>query len=342
MDSDTARTLGLAALAVLALAAAAATVDTAVTDAGGGFGAGSAGSAGPGVAPVTNATATSNGGGALAVELPFAPLCVPWLARPPTGLLLLGAVVAANALAVRWTGSVMVPAAFTVALGVPAFIVYVLLTACGVPPATPEPPSDTGEFRLPVPSGGGGLGSGAGSGTPVTGLFALLLVAAVCGAALLLFVSTDDDDEASESASDADAPDAADVDAVGRAAGAAADRIEADADVENEVFRAWREMTDELDVATPRSSTPAEFAAAAVDAGMDADDVGELTSLFEAVRYGGAAPTEERERRAVEALRRIEAAYTDDGGGAGTRFDVDADTSPDGDAPAGDPREGGP
>ncbi|OYR45710.1 MULTISPECIES: DUF4129 domain-containing protein, partial [unclassified Halorubrum] len=56
----------------------------------------------------------------------------------------------------------------------------------------------------------------------------------------------------------------------------------------------------------PASSTPAEFAAAAVDAGVDAEPVGDLTAVFERVRYGGEEATEERERRAAEALRRIE------------------------------------
>jgi hypothetical protein len=44
---------------------------------------------------------------------------------------------------------------------------------------------------------------------------------------------------------------------------------------------------------------------------MDRGDVAELTRLFETIRYGGATPTEERERRAVEALRRIESTYAE-------------------------------
>jgi len=72
-------------------------------------------------------------------------------------------------------------------------------------------------------------------------------------------------------------------------------------------------MTDHLEVRDPTSSTPAEFATAAVEAGMAREHVDELTELFEAVRYGGADVTEDRERRAVEALRRIEATYAGDG-----------------------------
>lgn len=112
---------------------------------------------------------------------------------------------------------------------------------------------------------------------------------------------------------------------LGQLAGQAAERIEDDdgSTVENEVYRAWREMTRPLAVDRPESSTPAEFATAAVDAGIRRDDVAELTELFADVRYGGYHPTEERERRAVTVLRRIEQQYTDEiemandpGGGA--------------------------
>jgi len=99
--------------------------------------------------------------------------------------------------------------------------------------------------------------------------------------------------------------------AVGEAAGRAADRIENDATVGNAVYRAWREMTGHLDLPR-RTTTPGEFEAAAVEAGMDPEDVRELTELFEATRYGGVEPSEEREARAVAALRRIEREYAPD------------------------------
>jgi hypothetical protein len=121
------------------------------------------------------------------------------------------------------------------------------------------------------------------------------------------------------------------VAAVGRVAGRAADRIETGVDVENEVYRAWRSMTDHLDVDRPDSATPAEFAAAATDAGFDPADVNELTELFETVRYGGEAATAERERRAVAALRRIEseaAAETGPEAGDSTTDDGDGGVFP--------------
>jgi len=108
-----------------------------------------------------------------------------------------------------------------------------------------------------------------------------------------------------------DADEHEDVEDLRTAAGRAADRIERAAAVDNEIYRAWVEMTEYLDVEHPESSTPREFEAAAVDAGIDADVVAELTGLFERVRYGDEPPTEATEARAVDALRSMEDAYTD-------------------------------
>jgi hypothetical protein len=99
-----------------------------------------------------------------------------------------------------------------------------------------------------------------------------------------------------------------DLEAVGEAAGAAADRIETQADVTNEVYRAWAEMTRHLDIPHPDTTAPDEFAEAAVEAGMAAEDVETLTELFQDVRYGGADP-DARAEEAVAALRRIERTY---------------------------------
>ena len=99
---------------------------------------------------------------------------------------------------------------------------------------------------------------------------------------------------------------------LGHAAGRAADRIAAEGEATNEVYRAWREMTDQLDVANPQSSTPREFARAATDAGMERGDVDELTDLFRTVRYGGSRATDDRESRAVAALRNIEHEYAEE------------------------------
>ena len=101
--------------------------------------------------------------------------------------------------------------------------------------------------------------------------------------------------------------------AVGAAAGRAADRLEEGGEFDNEVYRAWAEMTRPLDVDRPAATTPDEFARAAVDAGLAADDVAELTRLFEEVRYGGRETTPAVETRAISVLERIESTYADGG-----------------------------
>jgi len=107
-------------------------------------------------------------------------------------------------------------------------------------------------------------------------------------------------------------PDVADLAA---AAGEAAERLqEHDADVDNEVYRAWWEMTSLLNVPKPDSATPGEFAEAAIEAGLDETHVDDLTTLFEEVRYGRRDP-ESREERAIAVFEDIEAEYGDAGGG---------------------------
>jgi hypothetical protein len=99
---------------------------------------------------------------------------------------------------------------------------------------------------------------------------------------------------------------------LGAIAGRAADRIEAASEPgHNEVYRAWQEMVEHLDVADPKSTTPGEFERAAVDAGMQHEDVAALTRLFEDIRYGGYDPTDTREQQAREILRQIERRYGD-------------------------------
>jgi transglutaminase-like putative cysteine protease len=71
---------------------------------------------------------------------------------------------------------------------------------------------------------------------------------------------------------------------------------------DNDVYRAWTALAAGLE-GTQR--TPAAVADRAVEAGLPEDAVAELTALFREVRYGGAEPTAERERRAEEALSRI-------------------------------------
>ena len=65
----------------------------------------------------------------------------------------------------------------------------------------------------------------------------------------------------------------------------------------NDVYRAWTALCRAVPL-DPAGQTPAEVVEAAVAAGYEAEAVAELTDAFCAVRYGDAAPTNERERRA--------------------------------------------
>ncbi len=78
-----------------------------------------------------------------------------------------------------------------------------------------------------------------------------------------------------------------------------------DEDPDNEVYRAWAEMTAQLNIESGEATTPRELERRAVTAGMAPDDVRELTALFETVRYGGESATEDREQRAMAVLRRL-------------------------------------
>jgi hypothetical protein len=173
----------------------------------------------------------------------------------------------------------------------------------------------SGAFGEDVPAipGGGGGGSleSATRSVPTEPPLLALAVAAVLviGTMAVLRTERTTDDETDDE-SMRDGPTAR-VE-LGRAAGRAADRIAEEPTVENEVYRAWHEMTSQLDMRDPESSTPHEFARAASDAGMAEGDVTELTDLFRTVRYGESQPTSDRESRAVAALRRIEDEYAEE------------------------------
>ena len=162
----------------------------------------------------------------------------------------------------------------------------------------------------------GGDGSGGGQLRSVRNL--VLVVAVVGFAVLAAYLFTGSDRRRSVSADDgSDDETAVDGDAseMGTIAGRVADQIEnrdGDEPLDNQVYEAYSEMIDRLDVPTEQSTTPREFAEAAAERGMADDDVADLTALFESVRYGGYTATADREAEAVETLRRIERRYTDE------------------------------
>lgn len=306
-----ARPVLLALLCILAIAAAAATLDSAVSVDGefgisGGSGADNETADGdvPRDMPTPSNASTAS-------DMPgLQPLCIPALANPQF-LMSAGVVALVGAyLLYRWRGP-YVPLGIAAGIGPLVLLAYIALTSCV------DGDSEDGSF---VPGGpmnaSDGSASGAGEGlvggaSGAVSAPSLLLVGAVVTlllASIALYVVSSTDREIDVREEPEETSEEAPV-AIGRIAGRTADRIEEDAGLENEVYRAWHEMTTHLEVANPESSSPGEFVDAAVDAGMDRDDVTRLTRLFEEVRYGTAEATAERERRAVDTLRRIEETY---------------------------------
>jgi len=278
----------LAAVAIAAIAAAAATLPSATeTGAGGGGG-------GP------PASGSGGGGGLIPTPEPrSAPIFhLPDLGAFATAVFVL-VLVAALLYAFLYRRELFDSLARLALLFAVLLVVFWLASLVDIPPAD-------------VPSGGGWLAGepagGSGGTTPVAQPLVLLLVVGVVAAGVVAILVRTGTIRPPGVAPAPPEP-TEEAMAVGEAAGRAADRIEEADDVDNEIYRAWREMTDLLDVPNPGSSTPGEFAVAAVEAGMVRADVDELTMLFEDVRYGGDEPTEASEGRALSILRRIEATY---------------------------------
>lgn len=156
------------------------------------------------------------------------------------------------------------------------------------------------------PAGDGGETAVSTDPSSLAVLLVVVVGLVLVGLAVVLTRQSEDDDD--EQGAEDPEPTAA----VGRAAGRAADRLEASEDTDNEIYRAWAEMAGLVGLDDPDTRTPAEFADAAVEAGMDPSDVRELTRLFEQVRYGTDEPTPADEQRAVTLLRRIESTYAEE------------------------------
>lgn len=320
MKRTTVLSLAVALLAVVSLAVVAATLTdtTAPGGDGSGFGGGvgdlAGDDAGSSQGDDQSGLFDIGGGGQLQI-------CLDFLANPLVlglvGLVTLGTWIVIHA----DVGELLVSGFVTTMLWTPIWALLYLLSRCGGGPGDSEfsfSGAATGNSSIGLTGAGDGIGGGARGAAdsvsePQIALTLALGLAIVGAVVTLLFAAGADDVDEEPPEPEADS-DPEGVVAVGRAAGAAADRIDDDAAVENEIYRAWEEMTRLLDVDDPETATPAEFADAAVAAGMDRDDVEALTDLFAAVRYGGFEPTPEREETAVAALRRIESTYADGGG----------------------------
>jgi hypothetical protein len=315
VNRQTVRVAVVAVLAVVAIGFAAGTLDsTAGTggEGGGGlFDLGDPANASGEAAADQPDGGDGGGGGSVGNEITAA-FCIPFLQSP---LFLAGAAAAVLATAVYARRRGVEPT-IMVAVGAGLLplvgVLYVIFSSCSV--------GSFSQTQLPSPNVTGVVdaatdATGSGTSTPTLVFGVLLLAVLLLGA--VLFRQSGGQDAGIE-VGDEEEEETESLEAIGAAAGAAADRIEGDAGIDNEVFRAWQEMAADLDVDRPEASTPGEFADAAVEAGMDRDDVEELTRLFEAVRYGDADASDDREQRAVEALRRIEAAYGETESVAGT------------------------
>lgn len=285
------RSAVLAVLAMLAVAFAAATLESAVDPEGGGL-----------VGPAGGAT----GSGGLFPRPQTAPVPAEVLRFPfPTELFAVLVAIAAVAFVVSvivyWRETLGAVLVFGLVLGF-LYLLIRWLAASGTP-------LGSGVFG---PGNGSILGGGGGTETarpsPLSLGLLIVLGLAIVGTVLAILGTLDDDADDRADGSGSPDPEAA---AVGRAAGRAADRLEAAAAVDNEVYRAWLEMTELLDVDDPATSTPGEFAAAAVEAGLGRADIDELTRLFEDVRYGDRVASAASERRAIAVFRRIEARYAE-------------------------------
>lgn len=191
---------------------------------------------------------------------------------------------------------------------------YYLLTLIGFEGVLQEP-APVEEAQQEPGGGDGGTGEEETTSPDVPPLAGVIAILALIFIGALALTSRSSSSSGPIGEPEPESEPEAERAAVAAAAGRAADRIaDVDArDVDNEVYRAWREMTDLLEVDRPETTTPGEFEAAAVDAGLHEHHVSRLTRLFEDVRYGHEATTAERESRAVETLRAIEASYATDG-----------------------------
>jgi hypothetical protein len=294
----------LAFLAVLALGGVAATLAAS----GGGEGVGTGEGEGPGTGA---APEFSLGGGYEPLDPPDGQLLPEWLWTVVGVVVLLVALYGCYELYREYDLRQLVGTA--VAGAVLALGLYALLSLLEVSELGPGAGPRRGESAVPAGGSGSAAETVARTVDPPAALLAALGLVLLGAVAVIIRASGDQ--RVVRHTTTEDTPDTdADVTAVADAAGRAADRLDTDTGLENAVYRAWHEMTAELPVGSPETTTPAEFAEAAVEAGIDRADVAELTRLFEQVRYGAAPVTDERATRATAALRRIERT---DGDGAG-------------------------
>ena len=298
-DLETALRLGLAILAVVAIGIAAGTIGTAIDGASG----------------------DGDGGPVFSPEEPAEPED-PDGSMVLTALLVLFAVATIAIIAIYVLyGAPRLKSVILLSLVMVGFVLIVATAMDAVQLVQPEAPANqsaAGE-ALGLGEDDGEVGEPDATPTPVgRWLYGLLVVVVAASVVALLYGRGSLASRGSPSAEHDPEEEADTLAEMGAIARETADRIEsARPDLENEIYRAWVEMTSLLEVDDPETRTPGEFAAEARRAGMAAEDVAALTELFERVRYGHRAATAERESRALEVLRRIESTYATDEGSDG-------------------------
>lgn len=177
--------------------------------------------------------------------------------------------------------------------------------------ANPEE-SPTSESPTLVEGGGSSSVDSAADATaealPIV-LIALGTIVVLAAVVVVLNTVLSSDDEDSSESTDASID--SDVE-VSSAMNTTARRSLDDVDATNAVYRAWRDLVDDIDDADRRTDTPSEVAQRAVESGFDQQAVRTLTEAFEEVRYGQCPPTSDREARAQSALDSLQS----DGDGA--------------------------
>ncbi|MCR4404447.1 MAG: DUF4129 domain-containing protein [Candidatus Acetothermia bacterium] len=101
---------------------------------------------------------------------------------------------------------------------------------------------------------------------------------------------------------------------VAAAARRAAEEVAGGGDLRNAILRCYREMSrllsEQRHVPFPRAMTAREFEERLRAVGVQDEHVGQLSRLFELVRYGGRASGPREEAEALDCLRAIERAYS--------------------------------
>lgn len=244
-------------------------------------------------------------------------ICVPFFAQPEViGAIVLGALFIGAVLYLMTNG--IITLALFAGFGPIIAIGWRVLTI-GCDPDEEDDPDEDPEFEdglLDNLFGEGGNETAAQVMDVATDPMVLFGAMILIGLVAFAFVLMTDDEEDEDVVEEEDGEEITighfDEQAIARIAGEAADRLEADddSDLENAVYEAWRQMTGHLDIESPDTSTPGEFASEAIRVGMHPEDVMGLTGLFEEVRYGDRSPTADRESSAIEILRNIERTYS--------------------------------